>query len=558
MTVRGNMARKRAGGEAKPGPKAQVLPAYRYHLSPMGVLFKVSEEQPVVPRVLGACFVLLTAFLILSWGWVPFQPAPVFGIISLTLFTLGALYLYVWLIKSRQSMVPKNLYLLGFVLLISMVISRFLLVILHAMNQTFPFIPAASLDFTIPVALGSVLLAVLFNPRVAFGGALCLSLLVTMMVSRDFSFFLYALVGAIAGVFAIPATQDRASLFQAGCWVAVANVYTVVTFFLIRGVAATLPYDLVASLANGLLVALFATTLLPLLEYLFETATDLKLLELSNMNQPLLKQLMVNAPGTYHHSLMVGTLAEAGAEAVGANTLLCRVGAYYHDVGKLKKPAYFIENQMDAMNPHDKLSPSLSSLIVTSHVKDGIEMALEHRIPPALVDLIPQHHGTRLVTFFYEKAKESQDPELAEVKEEDYRYPGPKPQTKEAAILMFADAVEAAARTLAEPTPARIQGLVQRLVNTIFVEGQLSECDLTLKDLHQITRAFVRVLTAVHHHRVDYPGFRFQEGKKKNGERDKKGNGDSGPKPTKEEKDRPPMAKKDGAEDIKRLGQTEG
>jgi len=316
-----------------------------------------------------------------------------------------------------------------------------------------------------------------------------------------------------------------------------------------------LPYDLTACLANGALVALFASTLLPVLEYLFGTATDLKLLELSNLNRPLLKQLMKTAPGTYHHSLMLAELAEAAAEAIGANPLVCRVGAYYHDIGKVKKPAYFIENQMDAMNRHDKLSPSLSSLIVISHVKDGIEMALEHRLPAAIVDLIPQHHGTRLVTYFYERAKESQDPDLGEVKEEDYRYPGPKPQTREAAILMVADAVEAADRTLTDPTPARVLGLVQRIVNNIFIEGQLSECDLTLKDLHQIARAMVRILTAVHHHRVDYPGYKFEEVKKKEGE--KRGDGDTDSKRAKEEAGRSVPSKTGGGEDLIRLGQTE-
>jgi putative nucleotidyltransferase with HDIG domain len=264
---------------------------------------------------------------------------------------------------------------------------------------------------------------------------------------------------------------------------------------------------------------------------------------------------MKTAPGTYHHSLMLAELAEAAAEAIGANPLVCRVGAYYHDIGKVKKPAYFIENQMDAMNRHDKLSPSLSSLIVISHVKEGIEMALEHRLPVAIVDLIPQHHGTRLVTYFYERAKESQDPDLGDVKEEDYRYPGPKPQTREAAILMVADAVEAADRTLTDPTPARVLGLVQRIVNHIFIEGQLSECDLTLKDLHQIARAMVRVLTAVHHHRVDYPGYKFEEVKKKEGE--KRGDGDTDSKRAKEEAGRSVPSKTGGGEDLIRLGQTE-
>ncbi len=541
---------------AKAGGKPTTLPAYRYRLSPMGYVFRASEERPPIRFILGVVLVVAITAVIVSYRPLPLGPFSVLAILLFVLFALGALYFYARVLEPHPVISSKNLCLLGTVILLSILINRFLLIILQSLSQSFPFIPLQSFYYTIPVALGSVLLTVLFNTRIAFGGAVALSLLTKFLVTDDVAFLLFGLVGAVVGAFSVRPTQDRTTFFKAGFWVAIANCVTVLTFIPIYGRSATtLPFDLGAGLVNGVLVALFASTLLPVLEYLFETATDLKLLELSNLNRPLLKQLMRTAPGTYHHSLMMGELAEAAAEAIGANPLLCRVGAYYHDIGKVKKPVYFIENHMDALKRHEKLSPHLSSLIVVSHVKEGIELALEHRLPPAIVDLIPQHHGTRLVTYFYEKAKESQDPDLSEVKEEDYRYPGPKPQTREAAILMLADAVEAAARTLNDPTPARIQGLVQRLANSIFIEGELSECDLTLKDLHQIAKAFVRVLTASHHHRVDYPGYKFEEVKKKEGER--KGDGDTGPKPAKEEAGRPVAAKKGGGEDIKRLGQTE-
>lgn len=553
----GAATKAKKGNDTKTGAKASMPPAYRYRLSPMGRLFRASEGRPLIPLIGGLLQGVIIGLVVASYRPLPLGPLSTLAVLILVLFVLGMLYFYVRFLEVRPTMSPKNLYLLGTVILLSILLSRFpVLVVFESIHHRYPSIPLHSLYYTIPVALGAVLLTVLFNVRTAFGGAIALSVITALMVTDEITFLLYGLIGAIVGAFSIRRTQERTVFFWAGFWVFLANVCTIVTFIPIYGSSVPiLIFDLGAAFVNAVLVALFASTLLPVLEYLFETATDLKLLELSNLNRPLLKQLMKTAPGTYHHSLMLGELAEAAAEAIGANSLLCRVGAYYHDIGKVKKPAYFIENQMDAMNRHDTLSPSLSSLIVVSHVKDGVEMALEHRLPPAIVDFIPQHHGTRLVTYFYEKAKESQDPDLGEVKEEDYRYPGPKPQTREAAILMLADAVEAAARTLTDPTPARIQGLVQRIVNSIFIEGQLSECDLTLKDLHQIAKGFVRVLTAVHHHRVDYPGYKFEEVKKKEGE--KKGDGDTDSKSPKEEPGRVATAKKGGGEGVIRLGKTE-
>jgi hypothetical protein len=222
----------------------------------------------------------------------------------------------------------------------------------------------------------------------------------------------------------------------------------------------------------------------------------------------LLRQLAVKAPGSYNHSLVVGTLAEEGARAIGASTLFCRVSAVYHDIGKINHPEYCVENQR-GRNPHDRLTPSMSALVIASHVKDGIKLAREAGLPEQIIDIIPQHHGTKLMGYFYEKAKSTADPGLGPVKEEDFRYPGPKPQTREAAIFMLADSVEAAARTIDEPTSNRLKEMISKITSSIVLDGQLDHCDLTFADLERIQQAFHRLLVGMYHHRVDYPGFDF-------------------------------------------------
>jgi hypothetical protein len=259
---------------------------------------------------------------------------------------------------------------------------------------------------------------------------------------------------------------------------------------------------------GGLLAGIVTTGVLPLVEIAFGFTTDIKLLELSNMDQPLLKELMVQAPGTYHHSVVISNMVEATAKAVHANPLLAKVSAYYHDIGKMKKPLYFIENQAGAENKHEKLAPSMSSLILISHVKDAVELAKEQKLGREIIDIIQQHHGTSLISYFYHKAQErqlSKSGKVTEIKEEDFRYPGPKPQTKEAGLVMLADMVEAASRSLVDPTPARIQGMVQKIINKVFSDGQLDACELTLKDLHEIAKGFNKTLSGIFHHRIEYP-----------------------------------------------------
>jgi putative nucleotidyltransferase with HDIG domain len=260
---------------------------------------------------------------------------------------------------------------------------------------------------------------------------------------------------------------------------------------------------------SGILASALASMLLPALESLFKITTDIRLLELSNLNAPILRRLSVEAPGTYHHSLMVATLAENAAESIGANPLLARVASYYHDVGKVLKPEYFVENQSHGSNVHEELSPSMSCLVISAHVKEGVQMAKDLGLPQRIRDMIPQHHGTRVMSYFYRKAKESVAGENKEILEADFRYPGPKPLSKEAAILMLGDSVEAASRTLTDPDPEQIREMIDRLVEAVIGDGQLDDCDITLREIQLIKESFFKILTGIFHHRIDYPGYDF-------------------------------------------------
>jgi putative nucleotidyltransferase with HDIG domain len=247
--------------------------------------------------------------------------------------------------------------------------------------------------------------------------------------------------------------------------------------------------------------------LTPILEYFGEYTSDMRLIEMATLDHPLLKELSIQAPGTWNHSMVIGMMVESAANVIGANPVVCRVGAYFHDIGKSTKPLYFVENQEPGGNRHDKLSPSMSALIIRAHVKDGIELARRYKLPRIIEEMIPQHPGTSVIEYFYEKArKEAEelgvDPDS--VDRSLYQYPGPRPQTKEAGLLMLADGIEAATRTLQEPTQDRIQGLVQKMINKVFASGELNECELTLHDLHLIARSFTHILTGIYHQRVSY------------------------------------------------------
>lgn len=363
------------------------------------------------------------------------------------------------------------------------------------------------LGYLVPVGLATMLIATLVNSHLAIVASIFLSVLTGIMwEDQGFKVAVAALVSGISGVFSVSRISQRSELTRAGLIVGATVLVTMLALGLVSSDVLVIRYSFLG-LFNGILSAVGAIGLLPYLETVFGITSSIRLLELSNPNHPLLRKLLLEAPGTYHHSMMVGNLGEAAAEAVGADPLLTRVGSQYHDIGKTKRPYFFVENQFSGVNPHDKISPTLSTLIITSHVKDGVEMARQHKLPKVLVDFIREHHGTDLVKYFYHRAKESGQ----DVSEDDFRYPGPKPQSKETAIVMLADSVEAAVRSMPKPTPGRIEGLVRKIIKERLADGQLDESNITLRDLDLIADAFVKVLTGMYHHRVEYPDGALKE-----------------------------------------------
>lgn len=360
---------------------------------------------------------------------------------------------------------------------------------------------SAQIGFLLPSAMGTMLVATLFNPNMAvfFNGIFAIF---AGILTGDVQFVLLSLISGMVGAIGIIRLTERSDLYKTALYIALINVIAIGAWGILnRTIWDVIWVGMLFGILNGVFSAVLTLGLLPLIESMFGVTTSIKLLELSNPNQPLLKKLMLEAPGTYHHSVMVGNLGEAAAEAVGADGLIVRVGAYYHDIGKIKRPYFFTENQFNGENPHDKISPTLSALIITSHVKDGVEMATEAKLPPMIIDMIAQHHGNSLISFFYQKAKETDE----EVREEDYRYEQPKPQTKEAAILMMADTVEAAVRSKTGATPGQIEGFIRTLIKGKLNDGQFDECDLTFKDLDKIAETFGRVINGMYHKRIEYP-----------------------------------------------------
>ncbi len=303
--------------------------------------------------------------------------------------------------------------------------------------------------------------------------------------------------------------RSRSAYLRAAVKISVATLPFAVISLLIVPPTGTLDATvrILGCLVSGGLSAIIAVGFTPVVEYLSGYASDMRLIEMATLDHPLLKELSVQAPGTWNHSMVIGMMVESAADAIGANPVVCRVGAYFHDIGKIAKPLYFVENQTPGDNRHDKLSPSMSALIIRAHVKEGVELSRKHRLPQVIEDLIGQHHGTSMIEYFYDKARKEaeesgNDPDS--VDRASFSYPGPKPQTREAGVLMLADGIEAASRTLSEPSFDRIQGLVQKMINKVFASGELNECDLTLRDLHVIAKCFTRVLSGIYHQRIAY------------------------------------------------------
>jgi len=410
------------------------------------------------------------------------------------------------------------------------------------------FISNDAMMYGLPLASASMIVCLFMGLDLALPFALIISVCTAVILQGRLELFIYFLLNGVMAAYWIRDCRERKSFIKAGLKLSVLNVVLAIAIHLYLSELAGI--DLLwagaFALSGGIVSGILTTGLAPLIELAFDYTTDIKLLELSNLDRPILRRLMLEAPGTYHHSFIVGSMVEAAASEIGANPLLAKVCGYYHDIGKIKKPLYFIENQKNGKNPHDKLAPSMSGLILIAHVKNGVELAREIKLGQVITDTIQQHHGTSLISFFYEKAKQLKGPNAVNI--DDFRYPGPRPQTKEAGLVMLADVVEAASRTLDNPTPSRIQGLVQNLTNKIFSDGQLDNCELTLKDLHNIAKSFNKILTGIHHHRIEYPDKTTPDSRKKrkNGSVDKQSS-----KPT---QDRSGDYSTPGPGHLKRLG----
>jgi hypothetical protein len=331
-----------------------------------------------------------------------------------------------------------------------------------------------------------------------------------IMTDFSFNFMLVTMVGGIAGARGVFMCKTRNEIYYAGLRTGVVNALLVAFLMTVtkieqEGALNEVYVTVPAAFIGGIFSALVTMMIIPMLESLFNYTTDVKLLELSNLNHPLLKEMIVKAPGTYHHSMMVGSMVEAAAEEIDANPLLGKVMCYYHDIGKTEHSNYFIENQKPGHNPHDQISPFMSKTLLVAHVKDGVELGMRYKLGKPIIDGILQHHGTTLISFFYNKALDMKRPADCEISEEDFRYPGPKPQFREAALCMLADSIEAAARSLDEPTPTRLQNIVRNVIQRKFQDDQLDECNLTLKDISRVEQAFTRILLGIYHQRIDYP-----------------------------------------------------
>jgi len=363
--------------------------------------------------------------------------------------------------------------------------------------------------YLVPITIASMLVTIAFDLETGLFLTFAASILVGVLSGFKLDVAFVGISAGTVATFSVRKVRHRHEFYRS-------IIYLSVAYFGIVYVIESLKLTPVADLwrhsglavLNGFLSPILTIGLLPLFESTFGLTTDITLLEFSDLNRPLLKRLALEAPGTYHHSIMIGTLAEEAAKSINANSLLARVGSYYHDIGKMLKPEYFVENQMGAKNKHEKLAPSMSALILEAHVKEGKELAEANGLPECLIEFITGHHGSSVMSYFYDKAKKL---EGGEVDIEDYRYPGPRPISKEVAIVMLADSVEAASRTLEDPTPARIRGLVRKIIFTRFETGELDDCDLTLRDLHQIEESFIRVLTGIFHRRIPYPEKEVEE-----------------------------------------------
>jgi len=506
-TVETNSRREAVMSEIKPiiimVDKGDVIirkgdPVQKYHLVILdGIRKQFTEQRP-------GLFVFFTAIFLFFF----FQ---ILGYFSLSSFT-------------RFRPTRRDVITLGVLVTLFLLGVRGYLFFAGAIGDKFIWLPPSLFLYLIPVAAGAMMARFLIGLEASFIFAIVMSVTLGLLLEKNFLFAIYALSSCFVGIQSVAYCRALSDIYKAGLRVAIANVAVVFSIVILSSLGRSATYEEImvelvfgvgAGFLAGIISSVLVVTITPIFEYLFGYTTDVKLLELSNLNNPVLRDLMIRAPGSYHHCIMVGTLAEHAAEAVGCDALLARVGGYYHDIGKMKNPHYYIENQFGGFNIHDRQPPHLSRTMIMSHVKAGVRIGTNRKLGQRVIDIIAQHHGTTLMLFFFQKAKSQLEKkekeketshEHSKVDEQEYRYSGPTPQTVEAAIVMMADSVEAATRAMNTSNLPRLRAVCEKIVNRLFTDGQLEDCDLTLRDLNTIIESFYHVLIGVYHRRISYPG----------------------------------------------------
>src|SRR6266480_2505263 len=483
-------------------------------------LLRALESARYVKVIVLAAFIAGLASLIYSGQ----QPEPTKNfVIALLLF--GTAIAALWINHPKTFSQNSRVFLVFGTIFVQLAAIKIVLILCS--EHTFKFLTPEMGWLLAPYAFAPLVLSVLLGRNHGLYAAVFVSLWSSVLFGRiDASLLVISLISGFTAVYLTLQVRRRAQLIRAGVGVGVAIWLSSLSFGMIA-INLFPPMDndwgmiglqSALALGNGIVTAMIVGGALPMLEHLFQITTDVSWLELSDLNHPLLRRMTIEAPGTYHHSLVVANLAEGAAEKIGANATLCRVCAYFHDVGKLVKPDYFTENMNFERNPHDDLAPTMSALIIIAHVKEGVDLALKHGLNKQIIDVIQQHHGTSLVYYFYQRALQQQEDaraggkimnireeDIPEVQEESFRYPGPKPQTKESAIVSLADIVESASRSLEKPTPQKVEQLVNELIEERIADGQLDECDLTLGELRMIAEKFRFTLMTMLHSRIAYP-----------------------------------------------------
>src|SRR5213082_932446 len=483
-------------------------------------LLRALESARYVKVIVLAAFIAGLAFLIFSGQ----QPEPTKNFVIALLFFATAI-VQLWINQPRTFSQNSRVFLVFGTIFVQLAATKLILVL--SSEHAFKFLTPEMGWLLAPYAFAPLVLSVLLGRNHGLFAAVFVSLWSSVLFGKiDAPLLVISLIRGFTAVYLTLQVRRRGQLIRAGVGVGVAIWLSSLSFGMIAinlfppmdndwgmiGVQSAL------ALGNGIITAMIVGGALPMLEHLFQITTDVSWLELSDLNHPLLRRMTIEAPGTYHHSLVVANMAAAAAEAIGANATLCRVCSYFHDVGKLVKPEYYTENMNFERNPHDDLAPTMSALIIIAHVKEGIDLALKHRLNRQIIDIIQEHHGTSLVYYFFKRALQQQEDartggkimnlreeDVPEVSEETFRYSGPKPQTKESAIISLADMIESASRSLEKPTPQKIAQLVNDLISQRIADGQLVECDLTLKDLNLIAERFRFTLMTMLHTRIAYP-----------------------------------------------------